>query len=772
MDNINGFVVYPSSVYQAGQAITEAVSTYNNSRQGQLKTWEENDISGRPLTAPIFTRIEAANLLIADVTRVNFNVTFEIGYAIANGVRVFLIRNKEFESHEEIFRKIGIFDTFGYETYANADELFEIVSGIRDLTAIPVDSQIRRDQPVYILETPVRGHITTRIVSLIKKTRLPYRSFTPAEEGRLSPNAAIDHVSISLGVVIPLLSQEMRDAGIHNIRGAFVAGLSFGLRKETLILQDRQGPVPIDARDLAKTFEHPDDLNQHISDFSQNVYDRVWDNSTISASTGNLLSRLSVGDPMAENEFQSLGHYYVQTDEYGRALRGEVNLMVGRKGTGKTALFSQVRNKKRENRKNIVIDLKPEGYQLLKLKEEVLDYLSAGAKSHLISAFWEFLLYLEICYKILEKDRDVHLRDSSLYEGYKQLKVLYDENAIGTKGDFSERLLALSERIAYSYAFAYSETHETRLTTDQVTKLIHSQNIVELRKSIADYLRKKDEIWLLFDNLDKGWSPLGLKSGDIIILRCLLDAARTIQKDLSRDKIRFHSVIFIRNDVYQLLMDESPDFGKESRASLDWSDADLLREFLRKRLVYNELPNDAEFSEVWRQVCLPLFRGEETSQYLIDRSLMRPRNLLKAFQYCKSFAVNLSHEKIENEDLEKGVKAYSNDLLVDADQELTDVEPKAKNCIYEFIGENSIFSREELEILLYVSGTDSNVTDRIIEFLVYYGFLGIRYASENAQYIYDVGYDMQILRTRIKKNANAIAYVLNPAFWPALEIEA
>ena len=85
-----------------------------------------------------------------------------------------------------------------------------------------------------------------------------------------------------------------------------------------------------------------------------------------------MLSTVTIGDSVAENEFQHLGNYYLQTDEFNRVLRGEVNLVVGRKGVGKTALFSQVRNQKRSNRNNIVVDLKPEGYQLLKLKEQVL----------------------------------------------------------------------------------------------------------------------------------------------------------------------------------------------------------------------------------------------------------------------------------------------------------------------------------------------------------------------------------------------------------------
>ena len=58
----------------------------------------------------------------------------------------------------------------------------------------------------------------------------------------------------------------------------------------------------------------------------------------------------------------TLGLYYLKTDQFERTVRGEANLVVGRKGSGKTALFIQVRNKIRADKRNIVVDLKPEGF--------------------------------------------------------------------------------------------------------------------------------------------------------------------------------------------------------------------------------------------------------------------------------------------------------------------------------------------------------------------------------------------------------------------------
>jgi hypothetical protein len=58
----------------------------------------------------------------------------------------------------------------------------------------------------------------------------------------------------------------------------------------------------------------------------------------------------------------------------------------------------------------------------------------------------------------------------------------------------------------------------------------------------------------------------------------------------------------------------------------------------------------------------------------------------------------------------------------------------------------------------------------IVDFLIYYGFLGIKVAAENVRYIFDVGYDMKLLKTLISKHERTVSYVLNPAFFPALNL--
>ena len=59
---------------------------------------------------------------------------------------------------------------------------------------------------------------------------------------------------------------------------------------------------------------------------------------------------------------------------------------------------------------------------------------------------------------------------------------------------------------------------------------------------------------------------------------------------------------------------------------------------------------------VWRELCISHFRGEESSAYIIDRSLMRPRNVLKIFNHCRGFATDFSRQRISEVDIDKGLK--------------------------------------------------------------------------------------------------------------------
>ena len=777
--DIKGLVAYPSSPSEIGMTISESVKTLrDNPAFQEVSTWEENDIAGHCLIDPTLKKIEEGNVLIADITRLNFNVVYEIGYAIGRKKRVILIKNSSVTSDDTLIREIGIFDTLGYHPYQNSSSLVDFLAKIENLAPMNFDPlNIKSQTPVYILLPRQKTDAESQIISRVTKAKLHFRSFDPEEQGRLSALEAIQNVAISHGVVVPLISSNRVEEKVHNPRAAFVAGLAHGMEKRLLLLQFGDDPVPLDLRDAVSRFKVLHQIGEHIAAFALDITALLQERAGLSSSEQKtFLARLNIGASSAENEFSDLEHYYLETEEYRRTVRGEVQIVAGRKGAGKTALFMRLRDKLLQNKRLIILDLRPDGFQLLKFKEHVLDILEEGSKEHTITAFWEYLLLLEICHKILEMDKSIYLNNNQLYDMYCEMAKAYLGDDFVSEGDFAERMSELTSRVADNFGHLSAEGEPNRrISNSDLTQLLYKHDVVKLRGQVSDYLTKKEGLWILFDNLDKGWPPHGPSPDDLIMLRCLIDALEKMRRALTNENIECRGVLFIRNDVYELLLENTPDRGKVSRVTLDWTDADLLREMLRKRILFNfgEIGGETPFEEIWREICVSHIGGEESSEYMIDRCAMRPRGLIELLQYCRSHAVNLGHEKIEVDDIRKGEEAYSTDLVANITFEIRDIDPGAMDILYEFIESSPMIKKEDLSRVLDRISIDESQKEKIVDLLLWYGFLGFIRDDGEVAYIYSVKYDMKRLKTLIRKklSSGSLVYHVNPAFWEGLEIK-
>ncbi|MEL7895439.1 P-loop ATPase, Sll1717 family [Vreelandella neptunia] len=766
----SGFYAYASSPAEIGATIEQAVADLNNSSKVEVETWKALDIPGHFISEEVLEGIDSCDFLVADISALNFNVTYEIGYAIGRGKRVLLTRNKTIKETSPAIREVGIFDTLGYKEYQNSQELREFISTSKKTTPLVTSNKINTKSPVYLLEGMHKTDWASRIVSRIKKARFLFRTFDPNEQPRLSANDAVVQISQSHGVVVPLLSNNVVGADIHNIRGAFIAGLSGGMDKALCILQQGDDPVPLDYRDFVCITRHPDDINEHIADFAGKVAEAFQEDTKEPTTTPDtFLQSLDLGSTSAENEMRTLESYYLKTDQFLKSLRGEANIVVGRKGSGKSAIFLQVRDRERNKKGNVVLDLKPDGYKLIKFKELILSFLEEGTFQHTIMAFWEYVLLLEICYKILEKDREQHKRDHTLYQPYRALADLYHADGYETEGDFSERMASLMESISTEYRSQYGDESNVRLSAPNLTEMLYCHDVRALSKQIIDYMAHKEVCWLLFDNVDKGWPTSGLKHEDLLIIRGLIDATKKIERQFDKSNISVNTIVFLRNDVYELLVQETSDRGKEASVLLDWTDPDLLRELIRLRIVSNDVNGDDTFGALWPRVFVSHYTGEESSQYLIDRSLMRPRFLLNLINQCKSFAINLNHERILEEDIQKGLAAYSTDLLTDIGYEINDVESGSDDILYAFIGSKSVVTKSDIYRILDDFGVEDEYSKNIFELLLWYGFIGIL-INDEPKYIYDFNYSMKLM-SGIIKNKGDLNYLINPAFWPGLMID-
>lgn len=476
MDSTKIFVAYASQLPEVGQTIRQAeADLHRYHANADVKLWEQLDIPGRFIAEAVLQSIEESDALVADITTLNFNVTYEIGFAIGRGKKLSLVIYAPlYSAANDAREQIGIFDTLSYKTYQNSRELMGI---LRELTAIPQRTSVHsynKSSPLYLTEDRWRTDGATRIISRIKKARLPFRSFDPNEQPRLSALEAISQVSQSYGVLVHLVGNNRPDAMAANIRGAFIAGLAQGFERELLILQQGNDPVPLDYRDLVSTYTRPEHIDEYIAEFAGLVYEAAQGVTEPAASNqDSALSRMDLGASSAENEFRDLAEYYLPTEGFRRAQRGDVRLVLGRKGSGKTAIFLQVRNRLR-SRKNVVLDFIPDGFRLVKFRDKVLAMLERGTAEHAITALWEFLLYIELAHKILESDRELQKRDHILAGPYRDVAAVYRSYPYHHQGDFSERMSALLNSIEndFSAKYAGKDTTNISLDTGEITALV------------------------------------------------------------------------------------------------------------------------------------------------------------------------------------------------------------------------------------------------------------------------------------------------------------
>jgi hypothetical protein len=150
-------------------------------------------------------------------------------------------------------------------------------------------------------------------------------------------------------------------------------------------------------------------------------------------------------------------------------------------------------------------------------------------------------------------------------------------------------------------------------------------------------------------------------------------------------------------------------------------------------------------------------------------SLMRPRNLLKLFGYCRGIAVNREKKLIGNEEIDKGVAAYSDDLLIEFSNELRDLCPPASDLLYRFIGEKAEYRHSELVKIIKSHGIPAAQASEVIDYMLYYGVFGVSDDSGQPTYIFNLGYDLKKLRVLASKSTSS-RYMLHHALHSALGI--
>jgi hypothetical protein len=604
------------------------------------------------------------------------------------------------------------------------------VSNLKELYAKPINHQ----QPLFLLQAFRKTDFINGIVSAIKSSKVHFRSFDPVEVPRLSTVAMVGEITASAGVLVPLIGRNMDDAPRHNIRAAFITGLSHGLERQTLLLKLRADEAgdPIDYRDFVRPTAL-EGIEELVTAFANNALIAAQSIGATARKARTPLQTLAIGASAAENEFRTLEEYFVETAEFLRTVRGEVNVVAGRKGSGKTAIFFRVRDIRRGEKHTLVVDLKPESHQLSLFRQQLQDKVGVGVFDHTLAAYWYFVLLTEILLTIKRRLDWRSKFDGRALEKVTKIQEMLAKFDISESGDFTARL----SRLESSIIAQLKGRDSASLTPEALTNIIFRGAIPAIKELIHKHTNNKTEIVVLFDNIDKGWPAMGVDAFDIRLVRLLVEGLDKIGRDSRAQGREYMSVVFLRNDIYELLVEGTPDRQKAGQVRIDWTDRAKLRQVMHSRLQASPGAAKGEsFHDAWANYFVPKIGNRDSFEYFVDHCLMRPRFLINIIEYAVANAINRGHQQVQEEDCKDAVRQHSNYLIDDFGYEIRDVSGLSEDVLYHFVGVTQLLTLEEVRDCLTKGGLRDGDINKAFRLMLWYGALGVSSKDGQARFMF------------------------------------
>ena len=788
-NKLKGFVAFPSSPKTIADSVGIAVDEINSVNIVELISWKSLRVSGNLVIEKILKEIRDTDFFVCDLTFLNPNVIFELGYAIANDKRIWVTRNTSYEDEENRYKDAKLFSGIGYSGYENSYEIRELFfkqqpykdlrnTLFQDLFNPNLISEVPVPHLLY-LKSLVNTNESSALAHEIDKTNIRLVTDDPDEVRVQTLSWYLENVLNAQAVVSHLLDEVRSNSKqLESLKYSFISGLAYGLGKPILLLAHSPYKPPFDYQDLMVVH---DSVTTCITAFKKWILPIEQDHQTIiekskqrkrKQSGLSTLRIIKLGDSIAENEIAELNEYFIETSSYFDALNvGQYMIFVGRKGSGKTANLLRVADELKSDKRNFVCIIKPISYDLISLLEVVEKSILKSEKGFLFESLWKLLIYTEVAnqfyYDLINLPSHIQLSKQE-----EEFRNFIESNSELILTDFTSRMIKAVNDICNLNSDTPIGSRRIK-----VSEILHSKFIPMLRKQLGLMLENKQKVCVLIDNLDKAWvqgESIELLSDFIF---SLLGVSRRITEDFQRDvriyrPVKLSLIIFLRSDIFSHLYSVANEADKINYSVLGWNDSILLKRVIEERFLH-KLGSKYTPDYVWSDIFVKTVDYIETDHYILKKIIPRPRDIIYFCKSALSYAVNRNHTKINKEDLLTAEEEYSNYAYRSLIAELKPVFENAEKYLFEFIGLNSIVTKDELQAYWKKENLSIENTDILFQHLVRSLFLGVEVEENQFEFLYDEQREKIVshLSKKYKEKSGIERYKINTPFRKYLEIK-
>ncbi len=778
------FLGYSSKPELSRETLFNATGLISNTGIVEARSWETLQIGGRVIVNTILEAIDEAEVAAFDVSTLNENVLFELGYAIGRGKKIWILLEKTDTIAKTRWDQFRLLSTVGYSTWANSNDIRDLF--VRDRPHL-AESTLYDDIIEPNLSPQVEGslfyvpsfHNTEASQKLGRRLDVETRrgvrliSADPTESALNQISWYAQKVYETAGTIAHFVAARRELAWLHNSRAALVAGLAAGFERPVLMLAEEQYNGPVDYRDTIKVYSNAHDCQELATGWLKQLeLEPQLDKGGRRLKLVTELRGLRFGEHVAENEADVLSEYFVETAAFDEVLGSRNTLFVGRKGAGKTANMLQAAARLREDARNLVIVIKPQSYELEGLVT-LLARLPREVKSYTVLSLWNFLLQSEIARSAAQV---VEMRPSGvpMTEAERALVVFVHDTDFGIRDEFAVRF---ERTVAAIESSGLVDAHSLGAGRDLLNEALHSEAIRRLRRLIGPVLNGRNRVAILIDNLDKAWdrhSDLDAVAQLLVGLMSAVDrvAIEYEKEDFWRNKVSLSLATFLRSDIYAYLQRQAQEPDKIPTSMLSWSDPRALLRVIEERFL-SARPDGTSADELWTKFFCSSVAGRPLQEYLAWRVLPRPRDLVYMCNAATISAVNARRQSVSEEDFVKAEMNYSQfafeALLVENGITITQFE----DALFEFAGGPCIMTRSAAIGVITKALGDSTKSDAVLERLRALSFIGTELSSGRFEYP-EAGAESKRTEVLARKYAESVhsevRVAIHPAYRPYLEL--
>ena len=788
---IRMFYAYPSKPPTIGEVVLAASQQLKGSAgipsNVQIKRWPDVPIAGKNLSQTIVNAIQHSQIFACDLTYPNNNVSFELGYAIGRFKRIFVSVDTSIKDSERRFRN-SYFNllSLGYAPYQNEIELAMALTAEHpwsDLKSTILGDRHRQqlarpELPTLLyVKPPIDTPSVLRTVESLQTSVFGESLIIDNPSDNPAPVADwyAEQLKAADAVIVHLMSSEQIGSETHNTKASIVAGLAHGLDRQLLMLAHAPFESPVDYGYLLRVHETAEACAQRASawllEIGKNLPQRRARRPPSAPRATLELRHVALGQPVAEHERDDLDNYFVETSPYYRAMEGPTTILLGRRGTGKTAILHAIRANLERSLRNHVTILDPVGYEiegLVRLLEEIRHVSERG---FLIGSLWKYLIYSEIALS-LEKS----IVDRPLYrprtDAESEFLSYCEANDQVIRAPFSMRL----DNAVRSLSGLGSITNAVQQRT-RISEQLHDGMLRDLRMHIGAVLIDSDRLAILIDNLDGPWAPGAHVAELSELIGGLLGAVQDIPREFGRSghglqPINTRVTVLLRSDIFSFVQPLINEQDKLPIERIVWDVRDLLLQVLDLRLLRNA-PTNCTAHDVWEQLFPAEVVGVSPIDFVFRSTLPRPRDVIYMVREAVNNAINRRHAVVSPQDLLDARDRYSEFVFRSILAEDDPRRGRLETVLYEFAGLGKTVTMPEIRQRMLRVDVDGIDAEWYVDLLCDVGFFGIstrngfRYSRDESERSM-----LREIAGRLAAQAGEVErFEINPAFYHVLQIE-